>query len=592
MKNSSSRLAIDEVKARLGIVEVVQGFVSLSKSGKDYVGLCPFHDDKNPSMRVNDEKGFFYCFSCGAGGDMFGFLMKYNNVGFGEALRELATKAGVKLPSYGKSIVRGKKSSAAEKFFEINSRVSSFYSETLHAHPTAENYLRSRGITRETAELFGLGYAPDSWDSLLRFAGENRIDVEDIEKLGLVISREKSGGHYDRFRNRVIFPIREISGKICGFGGRTISGDGPKQVKYINSPDSAVFDKKNVLYGLFHSKSEIRREQKAVLVEGYMDFIRLYSSGIRNVVATLGTAFTREHATLLRRFCQEVVIVYDGDDAGISSAARAGKIFLQQGLFPQICRIPEGLDPDDYIEKHGPEGLKELVDNAHSASRFIIDDTFAKYRGKKVSSGEAMKLLADTISLITDPVRRAESVTRTTEIFGIRESDFLSMVNNSNPGKNRGSLASSSAFPEKDIHEREIVRILLRYPDLMSLEKIRSVSNLFRDVDLRTIVESVGEDDFTGVSSLMGSFESTEMQQLLSELVISSDDLLDEDTSGETLRGCLQKLELREIEFRRNEVIESIRKQRGASDKAVERELVRQYGDLLKKEEHLKGVAH
>ncbi len=593
MKSSFSRSVIDEIKAKLSIVDVIQGFVSLNKSGKDYAGLCPFHDDKNPSMRVNDEKGFFHCFSCGAGGDMFGFLMKYNNIGFGEALRELATKAGVRLPSYErKSIVRGRESSSTEKFFEINSRVSSFYRKTLSAHPVAENYLRSRGITQEISDLFGIGYAPDSWDALLRFAKKNKISVEDLQSLGLLISSEKSGECYDRFRNRVIFPIHEISGKVCGFGGRAISESSPKQAKYINSPESAVFDKKNVLFGLFRSKSEIRREKKAILVEGYMDFIKLYASGIRNVVATLGTAFTKEHATLLRRLCPEVVIVYDGDDAGISSAIRAGRIFLQQGLFPQICRIPEGLDPDDYVEAHGPEGLKEIVTDAQGVSNFIIDDTFAEYRKKKISSGEAMKLLSEMVSLIEDPIRRAEAVTKTTGIFGIRESEFLSMVNNLNSEKNRGSLASSVTVPKKNVYEREIVRILLKYPDLISLEKIKDVSNLLRDADLRNILDFLGEEDFTEVSSLMGSFQSAEMQQLLSGLIISSDDLIDEETSEKTLHSCLRKLELREIEVKRNEVVESIRRQQGSSDKTVERDLIRQYGDLLKIEERLKGVVH
>ena len=359
----------------------------------------------------------------------------------------------------------------------------------------------------------------------------------------------------------------------------------------MNSPESPVFDKKSVLYGLYHSKSEIGRERKAVLVEGYMDFIKLYANGIRNVVATLGTAFTNEHARLLRRFCEEVVIVYDGDTAGIRSAVRAGEILLEQEISSSICRIPDGLDPDDYLEEHGSESLAELIADAVDVSDFIIDDTFARYREKKVSSGESIKLLVGLVSKIKDPVRSAEAVSKATGLFGIRESEFLSLVKTSNPGRNRGSLAPTALIPEKNIHEREIVRILLKFPHLMSAEKIENVSRDFENGDLKVILNRVGEGEFTEVSSLMSSFEKIEMQQLLSELVFSSDDLIDETTSEKILNDCVKELELRDIAFKRNQVIERIRKQRDSSDKTLERKLVEQYRDLVSMEKIRRGTA-
>lgn len=596
MKNYSSKSAIADIKAKLSIVDVIQGFVSLKKSGKNHIGLCPFHDDNNPSMHVNDEKGFFHCFSCGAGGDVFGFLMRYSNIGFPEALKELARKAGVRLPApRPRTKSERKKEAASARFFEINSLVSSFYSGNLHSSgknsARAREYMESRGISPEIIEEFKLGFAPDSWDAAVEFASKNNIGVKELEELGLVVARERGSGHYDRFRNRIIFPINEITGRICGFGGRTLSEDEPKQPKYMNSPESPVFDKKSVLYGLYHSKSEIGREQKAVLVEGYMDFIKLYANGIRNVVATLGTAFTNEHARLLRRFCEEVVIVYDGDTAGIRSAVRAGEILLEQGISSSICRIPDGLDPDDYLEEHGPESLAELIAAAVDVSDFIIDDTFARYREKKVSSGESIKLLVGLVSKIKDPFRSAEAVSKATGLFGIRESEFLSLVKTSNPGRNRGSLAPAALIPEKNIHEREIVRILLKFPHLMSAEKIENVSRDFENGDLKVILNRVGEGEFTEVSSLMSSFEKIEMQQLLSELVFSSDDLIDETTSEKILNDCVKELELRDIAFKRNQVIERIRKQRDSSDKTLERKLVEQYRDLVSMEKTRRGTA-
>ncbi len=596
MKNHSSTSAIADIKAKLSIVDVIQGFVSLKKSGKNHIGLCPFHDDNNPSMHVNDEKGFFHCFSCGAGGDVFGFLMRYSNIGFPEALKELARKAGVRLPAPRPLTKREKKKEATSaRFFEINSLVCSFYHKNLlgsgKKSVQARKYLESRGITSQVIKEFELGFVPDGWEALVKFASAKNIGVKELEELGLVVARESGSGHYDRFRNRIIFPINEITGRICGFGGRTLSEDESKQPKYMNSPESPVFDKRSVLYGLYHSKSEIGRERKAVLVEGYMDFIKLYANGIRNVVATLGTAFTNEHARSLRRFCEEVVIVYDGDTAGIRSAVRAGEILLEQGISSSICRIPDGLDPDDYLEEHGPESLAELIAAAVDVSDFIIDDTFARYREKKMSSGESIKFLVDLVSKIKDPVRRAEAVSKVTGLFGIRESEFLSLVKTSNPGRNRGSLAPRTLIPEKSIHEREIVRILLKFPHLMSAEKIENVGRHFENGDLKVILNRVGEGEFTEVSSLMSSFEKIEMQQLLSELVFSSDDLIDDTTSEKILNDCVKELELRNIAFKRNEVIERIRKQRDSSDKTLERKLVEQYRDLVSMEKTIRGTA-
>ena len=527
---------------------------------------------------------------------MFGFLMRYSNIGFNEALKELARKAGISLPApRQRTNSAKKKEAAAASLFEINSLVCSFYHENLLGSAKnsaqAREYLESRGITSQVIKEFKLGFVTDSWEALVKFASARNIGIKELEQLGLVIARENGSGHYDRFRNRIIFPINEITGRICGFGGRTLAEDDPRQPKYMNSPESPVFDKKTVLYGLYHSRNEIGRNRKAVLVEGYMDFIKLYVNGIRNVAATLGTSFTNEQAKLLRRFCEEVVIVYDGDTAGIRSAVRAGEILLEQGVSSSICRIPGGLDPDDYLEEYGTESLGELIAGAVSVSDFIIDDTFARYREKEMSSGESLRFLADMVSKIKDPVQRAEAVSRATGVFGIRESEFLSLVKNPDPGKNRGSLGPTTLVPEKNVHEREIVRILLKFPHLFSAEKIENVGEYFENSNLKVILKRVGEGEFAEISSLMSSFEKIEMQQLLSELIFSSDDLIDERTSEKILGDCVRELKLRDIAFKRGEVIDRIQKQRDSSDKSLERELVEQYRDLVSMEKTIRGTA-
>ncbi len=594
MKNSSDS-SVQEIKRRLSIVEVIQNFVSLKKSGKNYLGICPFHDDHNPSMHVNEADGVFYCFSCGAGGDMFTFLMKYGNMGFREALKELASKAGVRLPaSPGKTKGGGKENAASAKLFEINSFVRSLYGKTLlngkKDSAAARAYLEGRGITSEIIKEFGLGFAPDSWNTVLNFARREKIKIEELLKLGLVISREEQNKYYDRFRNRIIFPICEIDGRVCGFGGRIMAEAGQNQPKYLNSPESPIFSKKSVLYGLYHSKNEIRRKRKAVLVEGYMDFLKLYINGIRNVVATLGTAFTKNHATILRRFCEEVTIVYDGDEAGINSAVRAGKILLEQGMSPGICRIPDQLDPDDYLDRYGSQNLTELIADATFVADFIIDDTYVKYRDKKKTSGESIESLADMVSKINNPVERAEAVSKVSGVFGIRESEFLSLIKNSNSGKNRGSLAPKIPTAEENIYERDVIRILLKFPDLIDVAKVENVGEYFEKGDFKTILDRMIDGEFADVSLLMSSFEEVKMQQLLSELIFSSEDLIDKTTSEKILVCCLKGLKLRDLAFRRSEVMERIRKQNDNSDKSGERELVEQYRDIVNMEKAVRGT--
>ena len=584
MKDSSFRSAIDDIKARLSIVDVVERYVSLRRTGRNYTGLCPFHDDKNPSMHVNEERGFFHCFSCGAGGDVFGFVMKYNNIDFMDAARELAQRAGVTLPSSSRREGnRGEDSARKKRFLEINSLVCSLYRERLRSgkgSESARKYVESRGIDARTVEEFGLGFAPDGWDTVVRFAGEKKIGISELEKLGLVAARKDSKGHYDWFRNRIIFPIYGMDGQVLGFGGRALDEDGGKNPKYMNSSESPVFSKKNVFYGLYNSRSEIRKKRQAVLVEGYMDFIKLYSSGVRNVVATLGTAFTRDHATVLRRFCEEVVIVYDGDAAGISSAVRAGEILLEREVSSKICRIPDGLDPDDYVERHGAGGFLELLDAAAGVCDFIIDDTFSKYREKKMSSGESTRFLAELVSKTKDPIERSRALSRITGVFGIRESELLSLARVSGAGKNRGSLAPSPKTSGGDAVERMILKILLRFPGLVDVAEAEKIGDYFENGNLKVILTRIGEVGFNDASSLISSFEDVDTQELLSELIFSSDDLADEKTSEKILGDCVTRLELRGMNFKLGDLRDRIQKQRNSSDKEQEKKLVRKYRDL------------
>ncbi len=343
-----SDFEIREIKDRLNIVDLIEHYVSLTKSGSQYRGLCPFHDDKNPSLNVNEEKGLFHCFSCGSGGDMFGFYMRYNNISFSEAALELAKRAGVSINSSG---VSDTKKSPKEPLYRFNTFAAELYHSFLTHSPGAQSareYLKGRGLSIEAAKEFQLGFAPDRWDFLFEELKHKNMPLKHAQELGLIVRKKSGDGYYDMFRNRVVFPIKDIEGRVVGFGGRTLGGDEPK---YINSPESPVYHKGRVLYGLDNARDAIRRTKTAVVVEGYMDCLALHSAGMKNALATLGTSLTAEHAGLLKRLAKDAVLVFDGDSSGAKASMRALKVFLNEGLSPRMVVLPHGDDPDSFISR-------------------------------------------------------------------------------------------------------------------------------------------------------------------------------------------------------------------------------------------------
>ncbi|MCL4243905.1 MAG: DNA primase, partial [Candidatus Dadabacteria bacterium] len=361
MANFNDDGLVNEIKRRLSIIDLVESYTSVKKTGRGYVGLCPFHDDRNPSMHIDEEKGLFHCFSCGAGGDILGFYMRYNNATFPEALQELAKRANIPIE---KTAPGARGPSAAGALFKVNSIVSKYYRKTLEesakGKPALE-YLEKRGIPREIAAEFGLGYAPEGWDNLAKFLTKHKAPLGLAERVGLLVRRNSGDGYYDRFRGRLMFPIVNVDGKVIGFGGRVITGEG--EPKYINSPESEIYHKRSSFYGLDKSRDHIRRSRRAIIVEGYMDFLSVYSSGIRNVVATLGTALTRDHAGVLKRYTDRYVVIFDGDESGIKAAVRSLDVFLEEGLLPNVVILPEGTDPDSFVSERGKDALLSLIEN-------------------------------------------------------------------------------------------------------------------------------------------------------------------------------------------------------------------------------------
>ena len=371
MGASNRNQIIDEIKSRCNIVDVIGSVVSLKKKGANYQGLCPFHNEKTPSFVVSETKQLFTCFGCHESGDVIQFVMKYYNLTFVEALEKLAAQCGMNVDDIFR---KGEKK---DIYYEVNREAARFFFKALRATDNPGlKYILGRGLSKETLHDFGIGYADESWDSLYNYLKGRGYDEKVMIKLGLV-SKSAKGKCYDRFRNRVIFPIQNTAGKVIGFGGRALGDDMPK---YLNSPETPVFSKKNNLYALNVTKNHINQSDQAILVEGYMDVISLYQGGVKNVSASLGTALTENQSKLLKRYTKNVVLSYDADSAGINAAIRGSEILHKEGCKVKVLHITDGKDPDDFIKAKGKEAYYNLVSKAIPYGDFRIGQIAKKYK--------------------------------------------------------------------------------------------------------------------------------------------------------------------------------------------------------------------
>lgn len=349
---------IQEIAERLDIVDIVAETVKLTRKGNRYWGLCPFHTEKTPSFSVTSERNMFYCFGCHAGGDIFSFVMKRDGLDFKEALEMLAARAGIKLASGAGS----RDQEQRKKVIEVNRAAAEFYHQMLLSRQggVVQKYLENRGVKQETILAYKLGYAPDQWNRLEEYLLQKGFSQEYVKLSGLIKRNENRNSYYDLFRNRLMFPIFKYNGDILGFGGRVLDDTLPK---YINTPETELYSKRQVLYGLYQARQAIRSANGAVLLEGYMDCIKLQQAGINNCVASLGTALTLEQARLLCRYTENVLILYDGDEAGQRETLRAIDILTEEALKVQVVTLPAGKDPDEFLEINGKEEFLQYIQN-------------------------------------------------------------------------------------------------------------------------------------------------------------------------------------------------------------------------------------
>ncbi|KDR95144.1 DNA primase [Peptoclostridium litorale DSM 5388] len=409
---------IDEIKERSDIVQIISEYVTLKSMGSNFKANCPFHSEKTPSFVVSQVKQMYKCFGCGEGGDVINFIMKIENVDFSEALKILADKAGVRLEDYSDET---QKAAANEKqrLIQINTEAAKYFFNMLwNKNPSMLNYFARRGLDRKTIKGFGLGYSGDSWNGLMDYLKSRGYSQKDIIASGLVTQRKKGDGYRDRFINRVIFPIFDHKGLVIGFGGRVIDDSMPK---YLNSPETLVFNKRYNLYGLNFAKKVLKSHKEPIIVvEGYMDVIALHQFGVKNSVASLGTALTQQQALLLKRFTDEVIISYDNDSAGIKATLRGMDILNENGLSVRILNLKDAKDPDDYIRKNGVNEFRSEIENAVSFTQFKID---VLRRGSHMDSPEGKaifcKEVAKILKNIESPVEAEYHIKKISDETGI-----------------------------------------------------------------------------------------------------------------------------------------------------------------------------
>jgi len=412
---------IEEIRANASIVDVISEFVQLRKRGKNYLGLCPFHSEKTPSFTVSDEKQIFHCFGCHAGGNVFKFLMEYRKISFIESVQELAERLGIEI-EFDQAAYTGQQSEQ-EILYDINTEAARYFLNNLlndEEGDAAKKYLQERNIKLQTMRTFGLGYSLRGWENFVNYAKGKKIDLDKCVQLGL-IGKTSDGRLHDKLPGRLIFPIFSPNGRVVAFAGRILDPN-EKSAKYINSPESLIYIKGRVLYGLSLAKDEIRRLDKAIIVEGYMDLISLFQSGVKNVVAVSGTALTEEQVQLLSRYTKNVVLLFDADTAGIKASMRSIEILLKKDMEVKIVSLPSGEDPDSYVNKFGKDNFEELVKRAENFLEY--ETKYYESQGKfndPATAVEAIRELVKPVALINDDLKRNLLIKNIAKKFNLRE---------------------------------------------------------------------------------------------------------------------------------------------------------------------------
>lgn len=519
---------VREVLERTSIVDVVSEYVQLRRSGANYLGLCPFHAEKTPSFNVNPSRDIFHCFGCGTGGDVFSFIMKIEGTSFPEAVKMLARKAGVEIEERPLTPSEQKVQDERQALLQISWHAARYFRSTLlhraEAAP-ARSYLERRKAGGEIAEAYALGYASDRRDGLVQYLKAEGIDLNLAAKLGIV--RRNEGGWYDLFRNRLIFPIRTARGEVIAFAGRVLDGSVPK---YINSPESPLYHKGSVLFGVDLALPAVRTEKSIFLVEGYFDHLALYRSGVRNVVATCGTALTADQVNVIKRHATKVYSLFDGDSAGCKATIRAMELFLEQRLSAYVVVLPEGDDPDSFLEKNSPEEFRACRDKARPIFDFFVKTLLAQTPADTIDS--KVRILDELIPRfrkIGDPLERELYEKEICRLLGITSHAFRKRLGGMAVSAGDLQVGTPAAARTGDLRQETLLVLAWKYEEARK-EAIRvGVENLFdgdylelaRYIFDQAVVECGGQS----TSLLLEGLEKPELRGMLSRLFVNDEHL-------------------------------------------------------------------
>ena len=462
---------IREIRDRVDIVGLVGRYVDLKKAGRNFKGLCPFHDEKTPSFNVQPDRQIFHCFGCGEGGDVISFLQSHDGLSFPEAARVLARELGIEIPE----TTSGGDSGLIARLASANEIAQKLYRDSLasEAGSVGRAYLDARSLDADSIERFGVGYAPDSWDAVATALARAGLSAEVGERAGLLKPRQRGGGHIDHLRGRIVFPIFDVRGQIIGFAGRSLSEE--QQPKYLNTPETPLFRKREALYGFPFALEAIRRSQRVVICEGYFDRIALERGGVAEGLATCGTALTPEHARQLKRRTREVILLFDGDAAGQKAIERALEVLLPEDLNVRAVSLPAGHDPDTYLVEHGGEALRLLVDRAPDALDVVMRAALASGCASPAEKADVAERMARLIALIANPVKRGEYDVRRLALGANADPHAVGQVVRSAAVRSRAAQSQGdSEHPQprresrEDHHLRRLAALLVRNADLAS----------------------------------------------------------------------------------------------------------------------------
>ncbi len=590
---------VSEVRERANILEVVSDYVSIKKTGRNYKGLCPFHSEKTPSFMVNEEKQIFHCFGCGEGGDVFTFLMKIGHFSFPEAVETLAKRYGVRLSPREVSPAKKKEVAKREVLFQINQVASDYFHDLLFRHKEGEpgrNYFAQRGMSKEFLETYRLGYSLDRWDGLVQHLQERKLPFEMARELGLLFPKKKEGW-YDVFRGRIIFPIVDVHQRVVGFGGRVIKEGQPK---YINSSESIIYHKGEVLYGLQAAKQSIAEKDGVIIVEGYFDLLTLHQYGFKNSVATLGTALTTQHIRTLKRHTKNFITLFDGDEAGIHASLRTLPLFLEEEVWPKIVALPKGEDPDGFLRKGNRDELERRVVVAVPLFDFFLESLRRTYDVKSIEG--KVKVAEEGLTLIRripEGIRRNFYVKTLAEKVDIEEAMLYDMLRASpkyriHHIKGREELKNP---PEKKTFPRSeemIVRLMVQQPHL--IPKI-SEEGILREFESPFLVEMA--EDLQAFYQTKGKLDLAEALGRVEEdlkggicAFVFQENGLEGGDLERVLEDCIQKIREGRLKRDKKELLKRIKeaeKQKG--EKGLDALLLERQ-ELAKRESRLRKTSH